>query len=496
MWLLLVLALVTRLPYWWDGVIPFSFDHGRDSLAVLHMIKTGALKFIGPWTSIPGLFFGPGWYYLLAPAYLISDGHPLSGVALMLLLGLIQIWLAYKYLGVYESVMITAAPIWLILSTSAANPFPITLVSLIIIILLKQIVTKRKASLKQIAGLGLMVGLGFHFCSALAIFYMLIIPLSLGLRRIKLTAKKIAAGAGTLALTFVPQLLFEIKHKFIQTRALLAYFSQGESQKINPGKIKIVTSSILNELGLAVLPDINWLRYLGLGLLLMGLIYLVRKKKFEPFWLEIGALIVIPTIGFWFLHYNPWYVYGLLPVAVLAVGQILRAMPKVLAGLYLAIVIISPVYGLYHFYGSEKEKLIHHKSFLPAKMKALEYIYNQTEGKPFASYHYLPEIYDYVYQYLYLWQGFKGRPLPVEFSYQPGEIIYVSEKPDLLARLPITKADPEKIFLIIEKPENVHHYPLQAWLDRIEYEKIVSRKVFGDELEVWEAMPAAREVSR
>ena len=99
MFRLIVFAILTRVPFLFGGVIPFSFDHGKDSMAVLHMIKTSSLKFIGPWTSIPGLFFGPGWYYLLSPAYFISNGHPVSAVLLMFVIGLLIIWLTKKYFG-------------------------------------------------------------------------------------------------------------------------------------------------------------------------------------------------------------------------------------------------------------------------------------------------------------------------------------------------------------------------------------------------------------
>jgi len=75
----------------------------------------------------------------------------------------------------------------------------------------------------------------------------------------------------------------------------------------------------------------------------------------------------------------------------------------------------------------------------------------------------------------------------VEFSYQPGEITYVPEKPQLLSKLPETSGAAEKIFLIIEKPENIHHYPLSAWLERLPIGEVVSRQRLGPELEVWEA---------
>ncbi len=477
---LLLLAFLTRVPYLIGNNIPFSFDHGRDSIAVLHLIKTYSLKFIGPWTSIQGLFFGPGWYYLLAPAYFFSGGNPLAAVITMLGLSLIEVWLAWKYFGIYEAVIFATAPAFIMLATGAANPFPMVLIGLLILIALKN-------PAKNLVILGFLAGLGFHFSSALSIFYLLIIPLILSLKKIKLKLKSVSLSLGAFIVTFVPQLLFEVKNNWLQTRSLIEYFSRGESQQITPGKIKLVTDSIIHELGLAVLPDITWLKNLSLVLLLTGIIYLILKKKHWAFWPEISLMILIPIIGFWWLHYNVWYVYGLLPVAVVATGQILKSSPKIIVYTYLGLMLINP---LFHGWPKIQTKA----GFLPIKLEALDYIYDQAQGKPFKSYQYLPNIYDYAYQYLYFWQGFKGRPLPVEFSYKPGEISYVQEKPDLLKLLltPLRQGSEEpvgKIFLIIEKPENKWHYPLDRWLKEINYRELVSRKEFGPELEVWEVKP-------
>jgi len=194
----------------------------------------------------------------------------------------------------------------------------------------------------------------------------------------------------------------------------------------------------------------------------------------------------VPLIGFWWLHFNIWYAYGLLPLTVIAVGKILKSLPTKLAYLFIILLIINSAIKLYGFIWQEKAFLSQHKGFLTTKMKVINYIYQQSEGKSFSSYQYAPEIYDYGYQYLYLWQGFKGKPLPMEFSYQPNAPTYANEKADLLTILSPKSAPQERIFLIIEKPENVWHYPLQSWLNNIHFKEIVSQKDFGPELEVWE----------
>jgi len=490
--LLLFYTLFTRIPYLLNGTIPFSFDHGRDSMAVIHMLKTGSLKFIGPWTSIPGLFFGPGWYYLLAPVYLISAGNPLAPVYLMLCLGLAQVWLAYKYLGKEEAVIMATAPVWIILSRSAANPFPITLITLLILIILKQVRETKTLSIKQVVGLGLLISLGFHFSSALSVFYVIIVPLVLLAKKTVLSLKKVLWGIGAFILPFIPQLLFEFKNNFIEVRALIKYLSQPDPQTFHFGKVKHVTRAMIHELKLAVLPEINILgnstiTWIGIGLLLTGLLYMGLKKKPLKFLFEAVVFLIIPLVGFYWLHFNIWYVYGLLPVAVILVGQVLRAAPGWIKFPYLALLCLTPLFILGRFYTTDKQLAEHGRGFLPIKLEVLDYIYQQAGDRPFASYHYLPEIYDYDWQYLYFWQAFRGRPLPVEFSYKPGETAYVTEKLELLSLFKPVNQKPEKVFLIINLPENKHHYPLNQWLEQIKINEVLNKIEIAPELEVWEA---------
>ncbi|KKU87679.1 MAG: hypothetical protein UY17_C0011G0001, partial [Candidatus Beckwithbacteria bacterium GW2011_GWC2_47_9] len=127
-------------------------------------------------------------------------------------------------------------------------------------------------------------------------------------------------------------------------------------------------------------------------------------------------------------------------------GKVLRALPRPIAWIYCLLLLIGSAFR-------KNPDLLTYKAFLPAKLTAINYIYNQSGGQPFASYHYLPEIYDYAYQYLYIWQAFRGRPLPVEFSYQPNAPAYINEKADLLSRLPSPAGPAQMIFLIIEKPD-------------------------------------------
>jgi len=482
---LLGLTILFRAPYLYEQATAFDFDHGRDALAVIHMIKLKQLRFIGPWTSISGLFFGPLYYYLLTPLAWLTNGHPLSQTWTMFLLVIIQVWLAFKYFGFWEAIILATTPGWIILATGSSNAFPMTLVAWLILINLLSVLKTKKTSIKQMFWLGSFLSLGFHFSSALAVFLVLAVPLIFLVNKIKPSIKQILFSLIGFGLVFLPQIMFDLKHNFIEVKAVIDYLKYGEKNILSLNKISYIISQVVHELALASLPEVgNWLLggiVLGLGLILM----LIKKIKFK-YWLEFGLLLIIPIIGFSGLHYNPWYSYGLFPVAVLIVAQILKNSPKTIQVIYLFLLLLTPFFGLKRYYSEAKSMIDNSRAFLPIKIRALKYIYDQAQGKPFSSYQYSPEIYDYAYQYLYFWQGFQGKQLPVEFSYKPGEISYVTEKPELLKLFPKAESQAEKTFLILNLPENKYHYPLESWLDQFNIKEVASKKQMSDEVWVWE----------
>ena len=486
-WLLLILglALATRLPYLINQDVAFDFDHGRDALAVLDLYKLKNLKFVGPWTSIPGLFFGPAYYYLLAPLAWLSKGHPLSQATTLFLLGLVQIVVAFKYFGFWESLIVATAPAWTMIAVGASNAFPMTLVSWLMLIILKTAIDKKNVSVKQVFCLGTVISLGFHFSSALAIFYLIALPIILTKNRLKLNRKKIVWGLSGFLLVFLPQILFEIKNHFIELKGVMEYLKHGEKHRLSINKLKYITKQIAHELSASSLPEIKnyWLgtAVAGLGLVNMGL----KKIRFK-YWFELLILTIIPLIGFSGLHYNPWYVYGLFPIAVIVMGQIIKQSPKLIKGLFLGLLLLSPILGLHKYYSQSQPMYQSGRVFYKNKLEAIKAVYSLAEDQSFAVYTYTAEIYDYAYQYLFFWQALGGRSLPIEFSYKPGEISYVKEKVNLLSLFPVNKQAAEKIFLIINLPENKFHYPLQQWLDQLGVKQVMSKKAISKELEVWQ----------
>lgn len=73
-----ILALVLR---WWHlphNALTFAFDQARDAF-IVREILSGDLKILGPSVSgIPGFYHGVLYYYIIAPAYLLGKGNPIT----------------------------------------------------------------------------------------------------------------------------------------------------------------------------------------------------------------------------------------------------------------------------------------------------------------------------------------------------------------------------------------------------------------------------------
>lgn len=496
--ILILILLVSRAALLFEGIIPFAFDHGKDSLAIMKMVATFSPSLIGPWTSIPGLYFGPGWYYLLAPFYLIGGYHPLSAVVAMVLLLAVQVVIAFKYFGKWSALIIVAAPFWFMLSTSAWNPFPMTLISLLLVVLLSE-VEKYKCLIPLHAFMiGLTASAGFHFSSAYAIFYPTIVVLFLVLRKIPIPIKSVLASATGFGVPFIPQLIFEIRNNFVQTQAVIGYFQKGEPHEFGLDKITYVLITILSELKHTFLPEMrgfsNW-SSTSLQLLLLSSIGvgIWRNRLWNDTVIKRNILltalfVLLPALGYQFLHFNVWYVYAMAPVMAVVIGSILSRSPKWVQGVWLAGLLVSVITLVLNFHTSNKYELMQSRTFLPIKMKALSVIREKAANRPFASYHYVPDIYDFSYQYLYFYQAFQGQALPTQFAYEPNVVPYVIQKDELLALFPSEVRKPEVLFYITESP--VHDEFLDQWWQRQQFGGIIETIELSDEVTLYVATPS------
>jgi hypothetical protein len=494
---LCLFVIAVRLPQLATGTIVFLFDQGKDALAVMHMWLTMSPKFIGPWTSIPGLYFGPAWYYLLLPGMIISGGNPIASVVTMVLIGLVTLYFVHRYFGLLAAVLFGLSNVFFTITTSAWNPFPMVLLSVLILGKLQKIEQKMHLTWQDASLLGVFSGLGFHFSSAFAIFYPALIAASVLIKRIKPPLASLIAYPVAFAATFIPQLLFEIKNGFLQAKAIMAYFQQG-----SPGGLSLDSftevwfifadelRSIIQRTTIGTYPVITQvIGIASVAAFLVALYYFMVKKPQVTLKYDLVLWIVIPLLAFPFLHMNVWYVLPIFPVFILLVAAIFRAAPKPVLIVFLAVVFLSEVSRVVYFYETDREFQQGHPAFLPATAQAIEYIYHEAGGRPFASYHYEPAIFDFKHQYMYFKGALEGRTLPTEFSYQPAVAPYIGEKDELLQAVSgaVDAREPEVIFYILENDDG--NPTLEAWWNAQSYGEIINTHRLSEFITIYTATP-------
>ncbi|NCN50961.1 MAG: hypothetical protein COU67_02755 [Candidatus Pacebacteria bacterium CG10_big_fil_rev_8_21_14_0_10_44_54] len=489
-----IIFVVTKLPFIIDRTFVFQFDHGKDSLAILEMIVSRSPTLIGPWTSIPGLFFGPGWYYLLFPGYLLSSGDPASAVVTMILLGLVQIFFVQKYFGLNAAILVSTVPAFFSIAQSAWNPFPMTMVSFAILAVLKVLEKNKILTIKKSLILGLFSSIGFHFSSAFAIFYPLFILLSLLLKKIPFKLRHISIFLVALCFGFIPQVIFEFRHNFMQTRSIISYLNSQVGSDSGIVELWQIFGASIGEYKLASLPNIfgassmvsEIIFYFSLSSLLIGIFLMIKKRKALYLWQDILIWTIFPLIIFWKLHFNLWYLLGIVPAVVIFTAQVLKNIPVFFRSIIIIALVMTPISKVFYYYNENRAELLLSANMLSAKMLAYDFIIENATGSAYSVYYYAPDIYDYPFQYIFFWQAYNGRPLPSEFSYKPGEDVYVKEKTSLLPAYQERNMLPAKIFFVVEYPK-ANERLLQNWWNQQAYGKILSEHKIGPDLTIYVA---------
>lgn len=496
--LILLLALFLRLPMALVDFIPFVFDTGRDMVWVRDMVALRRPYLIGPWGSLAGIFLGPAWYYLLVIPFVITGGDPKGSVFLVLFFNLLTIFLAFvfgkkikgKNFALILVFLLLLSPLMVNICTYAfhANLLPLT--TLIFIWSLYQCLQGEK---KFLILASLMASFNFHLEPAMAVFttLTLLVFLILKFKSLKLRLKDLLLPAVSFSLPFVPQIIFELRHNFLQTKALIGYF-KGENESLG-GKLPLFPRIIdrfekfIRTFRVSIIATNQFLVVI-LFLLTMFLIWKIYQKERQKVKNLIFVLVLsllIPFLGFTFLflpELKGWYLYGLVVIYAFLVALILdtyldkprttmvRGKSKILYLLFLFLFFtnsfpITRVKDLFRGYEVGGPELLKNQK------NAIDWIYQDAEEKPFKVFVYTAPVYDYHYQYLFWWYGEKKFGyLPLEYSYLPGETSYVPHKEHYVNPHP---QETDLVYLIIE-PEEIEER-LNGWFGHFSDTKLEKR---------------------
>src|SRR3972149_12110870 len=130
LYLIILIGIFLRFQGVFSNSFAFTYDVGRDMLAVSDIASLNKIPLIGATTGLPGVFYGPWWYYMLTPFFIIFSGNPQGIAFVMALVGVITIIAGYflgkalggNFLGLSLAVLISVSAILISLSSQIWNP--------------------------------------------------------------------------------------------------------------------------------------------------------------------------------------------------------------------------------------------------------------------------------------------------------------------------------------------------------------------------------------
>ena len=509
LFLIIVFALFLRLPQILADDFFFVFDMGRDMLWTRDIAVLRKPYLIGPWGSLQGIFFGPLWYYLLSIPFLITGGDPRGSVFLVLFFSLITIIAVYLLgkkikdgkLGLIFALLTASSALMIDISTYAFHSNILPFTTLIFIWSLYEVLENKPKYLPLAA---LMASLNFHFEPAAAIFTTLTLAIFV-VWKIKLILKSENSGGVKIIflslivfiIPFIPQIIFELRHEFLQTQSLIL-FIKGQNESLG-GVLPIIprafdrAGKFLDLFSGSVFSTyILWLLRpaLAVVLFLVFLIYKSAGKKEKDF-IEINLLVLlVPFLAYIFLfppELKGWYLTGLAIPYIILSGLVIRHLlqkNKTVAILVLLGMVISNSGLVIRMdYSLGKIPSIGESGMLSVQKKVINWIYEDADKLAFNAYLYTAPVYDYNYQYLFWWYGKKQYGYwPEEYSYLPGKIDYVPYKNKYIARQrnQQPQKQPDIIYLVIER--DIFPDRIDGWLGNFSEYKLVNRKKIGDNI--------------
>lgn len=446
--ILIILSFWFRIQGFLYSTFAFTYDVGRDMLALDNMLQTHKPLLIGATTGMHGVFYGPTWYYLLFPFFILFQGDPRGIAFIMALSGVLTALFAYllgkniggRVLGIVMMTLVGVSQVLTEISTQIWNPNFIPL----FIVLFLFILTSDKFRKRKYAPIvaGLLLGIIFDLEIVFGILFAIssIVYLVFFERKYINFKLTLLSLAGFIFIQ-LPRLFFEFRHDFLMTRTFLNSLGSTDGSHLLTAQPRIM--STLQTLLSVWANTISWQRVSvgSLILLLVIVVLFLTYKKFEVVQKKFfGFLVITPIIYFlglsFFNHDIESHYYIGLPLIFLlmlsfsiVVGYLY--LKKTLIVLIITVGILAcSINQLKLLSTFQKSNWVGDSSVYRNQTEIIDYIYHEANASKFNYLVYTPPIFDYPYQYLFKWYAVK------KYGYQPEtsaqELLFVVLEPDTM----------------------------------------------------------------
>jgi len=453
--LILLLFCYFRLKPIFFQTVPYTYDQGRDFLQAQEIMRDKHFTLLGPTTGIPGIYHGVWWYYFLAIPYFFSRGNPLGFLLFLFLVALVQTilfsWFLKREFGVIPALMfatlVAISPYFIGMSFFAISSVQNLPVLLFLFYATHQFL-KKKAPLFLFL---IFLALGFSFESEVP-FGLFLIPSYISTifltRQFKLffnSPKKVAFAVCGLIIPMVPRILFELRHSFLQTKAVLAYLSKPVFY--NPHSFQSIFSertTVFLHYYLVLFPDSNLvLAWLTLLITLFGLIYGYKKLNQHPrLYLNfLGSLFVSMFLlslfykdTFWANYFEGLSYYYIIFIA-LASSMLILERKKTLAALPWLLLCLLLLVGVFNLVQNIRTSAPKKIEGMREQLTVVKKIYNQEKNNSFCVRIYTPPVIPYTYRYIFDYYAASHHFQLPQDTFVKGRCWYIIERDEYAFRV-------------------------------------------------------------
>ena len=452
-----ILFIATFLRYYGlPEYMTFLGDEGRDALMIRRILVEHDLPLIGPTTSIGNIYLGPLYYYMMAVPMAIFWLNPVAAAYQVAFIGVLTVLIIYylgkiwfgSWSGWVVAFLYAISPVNIIYSRSSWNPNPAPLFALISI--WSMFIAQKSKDFRWL----ILTGAAIAAASQMHYLALILIPitgilwlysLSLKLRK-KLESKYFFTGTlGGIFSFFVimsPLVVFDLKHNFLNYRAITAFFSDRQATvNLNPFNTleRIIPIFSNNLIGRYITQDNFWLT-IGVSLLVIIPIIITfwrRTKGIILTWsiLALSIWLTVGVLGLALYKQNIYdhYLGFLNPVPYLLIGALISTSGVVSNGLVSKLRIFSPYPDPVWLIRIAAILLILTLTYINLQNSPLKnppnnqvkrtqeiakFVISEAENKPFNFALIAKSNYDAAYQF-YLGQlGHKPKTVPAEITDQ------------------------------------------------------------------------------
>lgn len=402
--ILVILTFILRVVNL-ENLFYFTYDESVPAFVARRLILWQHIPLIGGVTPF-GFHLGPYFYWFYSGLLFLGNLNPIvwgwAGAVIATATTLLMYVVGKNFAN--KKVAFSAAALWTF--SYLANVYDRhlwalywgPLISLVVLFSLFKIV---KGELKFIYLLGITIALGIHADPSNIVFLILAIVIWIIYR---LPVKKnIIIAASFIFLSFLPLIIFDLRHNFANSRPFLEFWKQGKN---NPGfsAEKFIDNALLfpraatrlvytfsdNEISKQYSYCPQFVRekfsflppFLVLAAALTTAVFMAWSfKRNDPGWRITSLLVVLYFLGLQiygtifradvFEH----YITGAFPVLFLILSKIISILPKKLWLIALAVFVLINLYQL---------SIAQNGIGLTAKKQAVEFTMSQVGDKPFS----------------------------------------------------------------------------------------------------------------